>query len=114
MKPDLRPLLGRTVTVTVDRPLGSTHPRHPDIVYPVNYGFLPDLTGGDGEPQDVYILGVDAPLEHFTGTVIAIVRRTDDVEDKLVAAPAGMRFGVAEIEAVLHFQEQFFSHTIER
>lgn len=113
MKPDLRPLLGRTVTVTVDRPLGSAHPRCPDIVYPVNYGFLPDVTGGDGEAQDAYILGVGQPLSHFTGTVIAIVRRADDCEDKLVTAPAGMRFGEAGIEAALHFQEQYFSHTIE-
>lgn len=30
--------LGRTVQVTVDRPLGSAHPQYPDTVYPVNYG----------------------------------------------------------------------------
>lgn len=112
MKPDLRPLLGRTVTVQIDRPLGSAHPRHPDLVYPVNYGFLPGVTGGDGEEQDVYVLGVDVPLAAFTGTIIAILRRADDCEDKLVAAPAGMRFGTDEIEAALWFQEQYFSHTI--
>ncbi|MBQ8397148.1 MAG: inorganic pyrophosphatase [Clostridia bacterium] len=114
MKPDLRPILGQTVTVTIDRPLGSAHPRHPDIVYPVNYGFLPGVTGGDGEEQDVYILGVDVPIERFTGNVIAIVHRTDDDEDKLVAAPAGRQFSEAEIEAALRFQEQYFPHTIQR
>lgn len=113
MKPDLTSLLGRTVTLTVDRPLGTAHPRHPDLIYPVNYGFLPDVTGGDGEAQDVYILGVDAPVERFTGVVIAIVHRADDVEDKLVAAPAGMTFTVAQIEQAVRFQERFFAHTVE-
>lgn len=32
--------LPSVVTVTVDRPLGSRHPHHPDIVYPVNYGYV--------------------------------------------------------------------------
>ena len=113
MKPDLRPFLGRTVTVTVDRPLGSTHPRYPDMVYPINYGYLDDVIGGDGEGQDVYILGVEMPLAQFTGAVIAIVRRSDDCEDKLVAVPEGMTMTTAEIESAVCFQEQYFLHEIE-
>lgn len=26
--------------VVVDRPLGSYHPKHKDIYYPINYGFV--------------------------------------------------------------------------
>ena len=33
-------VIGRTVTVTVDRPLGSYHPKHKDIYYPINYGYV--------------------------------------------------------------------------
>ncbi len=33
-------MLGKTVTVTVDRPLGSFHPEHEDISYPINYGYI--------------------------------------------------------------------------
>lgn len=113
MKPDLRPMLGRTVTVTIDRPLGSAHPRHPDLVYPINYGYLPDVIGGDGEGQDVYILGVDKPIARFVGRVIAIVHRWDDCEDKLVAVPDGMPLTEPEIEAAIGFQEQYFLHEIE-
>jgi hypothetical protein len=28
-------MLGQIITVTVDRPLGSTHPKHKNIVYPI-------------------------------------------------------------------------------
>lgn len=65
MRPDLTAYLGQTITVKIDRPLGSTHPRYPDLVYPVNYGYLPGMLGGDREEQDVYVLGVDRPLREF-------------------------------------------------
>ncbi len=69
-------------TARIDRPLGTRHPKHPDIVYPVNYGYIPGIIGGDGEEQDVYILGVAEPLDTFTGELIAIIHRRNDAEDK--------------------------------
>lgn len=100
--------LGKSVTVIVDRPLGTTHPNHKDIVYPINYGYIENLLAGDGEEQDAYILGVDERLDTFRGTVIAIIHRIDDVEDKLVVAPNNKRFTSKEIMKKVHFQEQFF------
>lgn len=101
-------MIGKTVTVTVDRPLGSFHPKHPDICYPINYGYIEGIIAPDGEEQDAYILGVDTPVESFTGTVIAIIRRRDDVEDKWVVAPDGKSFSPDEIAKLTHFQEQYF------
>ena len=106
--------LGRTVTVQIDRPIGFHHvTKGIHLDYTVNYGFLPGVTGGDGEEQDVYILGVDKPLEAFTGSIIAVVRRADDNEDKFVAAPEGMPFTAREIEEAIRFVEQYFDSTIE-
>ncbi|MBQ8653900.1 MAG: inorganic pyrophosphatase [Clostridia bacterium] len=101
------------VTVIIDRPLGSVHPRHRDMVYPVNYGYVPGVMGGDGEEQDVYVLGVDHPLEQFVGRLIAVIHRRDDVEDKWVAAPEGMYFTKDDVLAKVHFQEQYFDGWIE-
>lgn len=106
-------MIGSTVTVTVDRPLGSVHPRHKDIVYPVNYGYVSGILAGDGEAQDAYILGISEPLQSFTGTVIAIIRRLDDVEDKWVVAPAGCTFTQSQIRKAVYFQEQYFNFRIE-
>ena len=50
-------MLGETVTVTIDRPMGTYHPNHPDIYYPVNYGYIEGIIAGDGEEQDAYVLG---------------------------------------------------------
>lgn len=105
-------MIGPTVTVTIDRPLGSFHPKHPDIYYPINYGYIAGIMAPDGEEQDAYILGVDVPLQTFTGTVIAVIHRHDDVEDKWVVAPEGMIFSKEEIEAAVHFQEQYFDSEV--
>jgi inorganic pyrophosphatase len=56
----------------------------------------------------VYILGVTEPLETFTGKVIAAIRRKDDAEDKLVAAPNGAEFSASEIGEAVRFQERWF------
>lgn len=105
-------VIGRTVTVTVDRPLGSYHPKHKDIYYPINYGYVEGIMAADGEEQDAYILGVDEAVEKFTGTIIAIVHRNDDVEEKWVVAPEGMVFTKKEIWKKIHFQEQYFESEI--
>ena len=100
--------IGKIVTVTVDRPLGSLHPKHPDICYPINYGYVAGIPAPDGEEQDAYILGVDHPVKEFTGQVVAIIHRKNDVEDKWVVAPEGMTFTEQEILDATRFQEQYF------
>lgn len=105
-------IIGRTVTVTVDRALGTYHPKHKDIYYPINYGYIEGVMAGDGEEQDAYVLGVDEAVKEFTGTIIAIVHRYDDVEEKWVVAPKGMIFTQEEIREKIHFQEQYFDSEI--
>lgn len=106
----MRNYMGKTVRIIVDRPVGYIHG---DIVYPINYGYLPGVIAGDGEEQDAYVLGVKDPLTEFTGLVIGAVRRTNDNEDKLVVAPLGARYHQGEIAEAVHFQEQYFDSTID-
>lgn len=103
-------MIGITVRVIVDRPLGGVHPKHKDIVYAVNYGYIPGVMAADGEEQDAYILGIKEPVAEFVGRVIAIVHRFDDVEEKWVVAPEDATFTKEEIAAQVAFQEQYF-HT---
>lgn len=100
------------VQVVIDRQLGSRHPAYPDVVYPVNYGYIPGVTAGDGEAQDAYVLGVDQPVERFSGRVIARIIRRDDVEEKWVVAPEGVTFSAAEIARQVEFIEQYFDTEI--
>lgn len=96
------------ITARIDRPLGSAHPKHPDLIYRVNYGEVVGVPAPDGAWQDVYVLGVDDPVPTFTGRRIAVIHRRDDIETKWVLAPEGMTFTTEEIMAAVHFQEQYF------
>lgn len=105
--------LGKTVTVVIDRPIGYHHvTKGVHLHYSVNYGFLPGVMGGDGDEQDVYVLGCTEPLTTFTGRVIGAVRRSNDNEDKLVAAPEGMCFTAEQIAGAVHFVEQYFDSRV--
>lgn len=105
--------LGQTITVKIDRPFGSKHPKH-GFIYPLNYGFIPGTVSGDGEELDCYVLGVFEPVEEFTGKCIAIIHRTDDDDDKLVVVPEGKYYSNDAIDALTEFQEQYFKHEIIR
>lgn len=107
-------VIGKTVTGTVDRPIGSRHPRHPDMVYPVNYGFVDGVIAGDGEEQDVYVLGTDEPIRSFEGRVIAVYHRFDDVEDKWVVSLDDSDYADEEILRAIRFQEQYFEGELVR
>ena len=106
--------LGKSVTVTIDRPLGSRHPQYQDMVYAVNYGYVSSVTAPDGEDLDAYVLGISEPLISFTGQCIAIIHRLNDQDDKLVVVPEYQYFSDTEIKKITHFQEKFFESTIIR
>ena len=105
--------LGKIVTVKMDRPLGTTHPKH-GFIYEVNYGFVPNTISGDGEELDAYVLGEHKKLEEFEGRVVAVIHRTNDDDDKLVVMQDGRNYTDDQIEALLEFQERFFKHEIWR
>lgn len=106
--------LGKTVDIVIDRPIGYVHfSGGHSLSYPVNYGYIPDTVGGDGEELDVYLLGVSAPVSKYRAKIIAVVHRKDDVEDKLVAVPEGYTFSKDEIYEAVSFQEKYFNSCIE-
>lgn len=113
-KAQVKSYLGKVVDIEIDRPIGFVHKKEQySLHYPINYGFIPGVLGGDGEELDVYLLGVDKPVKKYRCRIIAVAHRENDVEDKLVAAPIGMNFTADEIATVIHFQEQYYKTTIE-
>ena len=108
-----RAWIGQRVTVRVDRPLGSRHPRW-GFLYPVNYGYVPGAIAPDGEELDAYVLGVEDPLTEFVGRCIAIVHRLDDDDDKLVVVPDGVHLSDDDILVQTRFQERFFASCVLR
>lgn len=110
---DARTYLNKIVSVKIDRPIGSRHPKY-DYIYPVNYGYVPNTISGDGEELDCYVLGVFEPLKEFDGKCIALIHRVNDNDDKLIIVPKDRKMDNKEIEALIEFQERFFKHQLIR
>lgn len=68
--------------IIIDRPRGSRHPRMPDMVYPLDYGYLAGTTAGDGDGIDVW-LGSLAE-RGVTGVACTADARKRDAEIKLL------------------------------
>ena len=61
----------------------------------------------------MFIFSVSTSLESFTGRIIGIGHRVDDVEDKLIMAPPDMNFNREEVEHAVYFQDQYYDTYIE-
>ena len=106
--------LGKTVRILIDRPIGYVHKKEKySLTYPINYGYVPNVLGGDGEELDVYLLGVNVPVEEFTGKIIGIVHRENDVEDKLIMSPEGQNYTAEQMADAINFQEQYYITYVE-
>lgn len=106
--------LGKTVDIKIDRPIGYVHKKENySLTYPINYGYVPGVLGGDGEELDVYLLGINEPVTEYTAKIIGIAHRENDVEDKLIAAHTDSVFYQNEIAEAIHFQEQYYKTEIE-
>jgi len=99
MKSNAFEYIGKEVNVIVDRPIGSSHPKYPDLIYLTNYGYLPNTVSGDGEELDCYILGEYKPLKEYKGECIAVIHRKEEDD---------------EIRILTDFQERYFQSEIIR
>ncbi len=68
--------------VVIDRPKGSVHPRYPDVVYPVDYGYLEGTTAGDGQGIDVWVGSAKADRPDAIVCTVDLWKR--DAEIKLL------------------------------
>lgn len=86
----------RRAPLRIDRPQGSAHPRFPDIVYPLDYGYLEDTAGGDGEGVDVFRGTAD-------GAGVVGVALTADLTKRDVEVKILLDCTDDEIDRVEHF-----------
>ncbi|MDR1477108.1 MAG: inorganic diphosphatase [Rickettsiales bacterium] len=112
-KTSVEKYIGKTVEISIDRPIGSKHPKY-GYAYPVNYVYVPGTIAGDSEELDAYALGPNVTLATFKGRRIAAIKRHDDDDDKLVVVSDGANPTDEEIEQSVEFQEKWFRHILLR
>lgn len=106
--------LGKEVNVTIDRKIGDSHPQYPDMVYPINYGYIPNTKSGDGKELDVFIIDSKVPVETFKGKCIGIIQRINDEDDKLIVVDINnnKKYTEDEVLDIVNFQEKYFSSMV--
>jgi inorganic pyrophosphatase len=73
---------GSGASVVVDRPKGSAHPEIPELIYPLDYGYLTNLRSGDGDGVDVWIGSLKHQL--ITGVICTVDVGKRDTEVKIL------------------------------
>ena len=112
-KANAKDYLGKEVSIEIDRPMGTRHPKH-GFMYMINYGFISNTISGDGEELDAYLVGEFEPVEKSSGKVIAIIHRINDDDDKLIVSKDGKDYSDDAIRALTEFQEKYFESIIIR
>jgi len=82
--------------IVIDRPKGSAHPRYPDTIYPVDYGYLEGTTAADGGGIDVWVGTSRASQPDAIICTVDLLKR--DTEIKLLIGCTD-----AEQQAILAF-----------
>ena len=67
--------------ITLDRPRGSAHPTWPEIIYPLDYGYVNGTVSSDGDEVDVFVGSADNGL---VGLLLTTDFRKGDREVKLL------------------------------
>ena len=76
-------------SIILDRPRGSSHPHYPELIYPLDYGYLENTFSGDGGGIDVWLgslntLGGHAIAKILTGILCTFDTLKRDAEIKLL------------------------------
>ena len=89
----------------IDRPRGGPHPRYPELIYPLDYGYLAGTAAGDGDGIDVWI-GTPGSRT-LTGILCTFDTLKRDAEIKLLAGCSD-----EDIETILHFNDPFMRYLV--
>ena len=65
--------------IVIDRPKGTTHPRFPDFVYKVDYGYLKETTSMDGGGIDVWV-GTDEKKIDAIICIVDLMKKDSEIK----------------------------------
>lgn len=55
--------------IIIDRPKGTAHPKYPDFIYKVDYGYLKNTSSMDGAGIDVWVGSAERKIDAIICTV---------------------------------------------
>ena len=65
--------------IVIDRPKGSAHPKFPDFIYRVDYGYLKDTTSMDGAEIDVWVGSGDKKIDAIM-CIVDLMKKDSEIK----------------------------------
>ena len=65
--------------IVIDRPRGSAHPRFPNFIYRVDYGYLKDTASMDGAGIDVWVGSGDKKIDAIM-CIVDLMKRDSEIK----------------------------------
>lgn len=72
-------LLADNSEIVIDRPKGSVHPKYPDFVYKIDYGYLKDTSSMDGGGIDVWVGSGDKKIDAIM-CIVDLMKRDSEIK----------------------------------
>jgi len=73
--------------LVIDRPAGSHHPRYPECIYPLDYGYLEGTMAPDGGGIDVWVGSLPERTVTAALTCVDLMKRDAEVKILLGCTP---------------------------
>lgn len=65
--------------IIIDRPHGTAHPRFPDFIYPLDYGYLENTSSMDGGGIDVWLGSGEKTLDAVV-CIVDLMKRDSEIK----------------------------------
>ena len=65
--------------IVIDRPRGSAHPRFPNFIYKVDYGYLKDTASMDGAGIDVWVGSGDKKVDAIM-CIVDLMKKDSEIK----------------------------------
>ena len=65
--------------IVIDRPRGSAHPRFPNFIYKVDYGYLKDTASMDGAGIDVWVGSGEKKIDAIM-CIVDLMKRDSEIK----------------------------------
>ena len=91
--------LATTHLITIDRPKGQPHPRYPEMIYPLDYGYIENTSASDGGGIDVWVGSLET--KKLTGILCTFDTLKKDAEIKIL-----LGCNAQDVETIINFHGQ--------
>ena len=65
--------------IVIDRPKGTAHPKYPNFIYKVNYGYLKNTSSMDGAGIDVWIGSGEKKIDAIM-CIVDLMKRDSEIK----------------------------------